>query len=585
MKNENLKKNLFWILAGVAPFLTLLAFVFVVVSVGGAVSERDEAVKKELTELGGTKAKGTKGIATMEKQKEVIAQQKQKLWEANWNQQLKLFTWPNQPDLKVFEQKYTKFGEPLPNTNNEQSEFKREATYESVYNEMADSIKPTVFRGDSWRNVLRYVSAWGESKPTEPQIWLALEDMWVQRGLLEPIKAINEDVYAFSPVDDGKNLFKRKFRSKVWELELEIPREGKDANKHIKGKLTNLTNRMQVLGTGKTMKLKVWLTSNGQPIEYRIEEDMMRANSTLDIAVSDRLHGIPVGTEVKGIFKVQQQLDPRNVPVRRVDVVSLGKVDARHAAATLKAPAFWPADPVAVDPNAAAGGMGPLAGVGGEGGGGRGGPAGLGMPGIGGGAGLVANSGPPAAVLDGNKLRYIDVTNQVRRMPVGMVIIIDQAYLQDALAAFANSSLRFQVTQYHWKRFRDTLGGPAAGGGIGGGGEGEGPGGILMVPGGGGPPMGFGGGIRGGGVPGGIGSPPSAGFSGGPPMGFGGEGGPGFGMGGFGGLQNQPNVPEAQVTSGLVELSIYGIITLYEKYTDGTTPDPTKPADPATPKQ
>ena len=68
-----------------------------------------------------------------------------------------------------------------------------------------------------------------------------------------------------------------------------------------------------------------------------------------------------------------------------------------------------------------------------------------------------AKFGPPTVVLDGNRERYIEVSKQVRRMPVALVLLVDQLFMQDALVAYANSPLRFQVTQSHWKRFRGTL--------------------------------------------------------------------------------------------------------------------------------
>jgi hypothetical protein len=597
MKPEVLKKNLFWILAGVAPFLTFLAFVFIFTGVGSEISSRSETIAKELKELGDTKAKGTKSLATMDKQKEVIGQQKTKLWEANWQQQLKLFTWPNQPDLKVFEEKYQKFGEKISASNDELTTFKRKDVYESVYDQIAESIKPTTFAGGSWKSVLRFVSDWGDPRPSQNQVWLALEDTWVQRGLLEPITTVNNDSATFTPVDDGKDMMKRVFRSKLWELELEIPKDGKDAGKIIKSKLTNRTERMQLLGNGKTMRLKIWLSPNAQPIDYRIEEEFLKAKETLEIRPVERLHGIPQGTEVKGLFKVMQTLDSRTVPIRRVDVVSIGKVDARHASATLKPPAFWPADETATTTEGGPGGPGgpppgvgggPPAGLEGGPGGGRGGPsAGGGGPGLGGaGGGRGANFGPPLAVLDGNKLRYIDVTSQVRRMPVAMLIVVDQSFLQDTLVAFANTPLRFQITQYHWKRFRGTLTSTDGTGGLGGG------------PGGPGGPGGRGGDEEGGytmggspGGPGGRGSSgPPGGIPGGPPgASSGGPGGSGSfglgnegGMGGFPGSQSS-SVAEGQATSGLVELSIYGIVTLYEKYEDPNAPPPTPPVPPTTP--
>jgi hypothetical protein len=42
-------------------------------------------------------------------------------------------------------------------------------------------------------------------------------------------------------------------------------------------------------------------------------------------------------------------------------------------------------------------------------------------------------------------------------MPVGMVVIVDQNHVQDLLTAFANSRLRIQTTQVHWNHVRVNL--------------------------------------------------------------------------------------------------------------------------------
>ena len=172
-------------------------------------------------------------------------------------------------------------------------------------------------------------------------------------------------------------------------------------------------------------------------------------------------------------------------------------------------------------------------------------------------------------MLDANRLRYIDVTDQVRRMPVALVLVVDQMFVQDVLACYANSPLRFQVTQYHWKRFRGTL---------------DSPGGATLT--GGGSPFGPGG-------PPGAGGSPFGGSPGGPSEGGaeGGSPGPGGMPGGFGSGSSAPAVAEEQVTSGLVELSLYGIVTLYERYevaapaapapADAPPPQPAAPTTPA----
>jgi hypothetical protein len=197
-----------------------------------------------------------------------------------------------------------------------------------------------------------------------------------------------------------------------------------------------------------------------------------------------------------------------------------------------------------------------------------------------------------------NKLsrkRYIDITPQVRRMPVGMVVIVDQAFIQDVLVALANSKLRFQTTQFDWNRFHNTLnyaGSSMSTPGVPTAPSGEGdeadptarapttaPGAPTTVP----------------GVPTTAPRPPLA-----PPGGSGffsglsGRRSPGSiypGMyGGFGTPVARSS--EDQLAASLVELSVYGIASLYQPYTPEqpaggaptTTPaSPTTPAPPPTP--
>ncbi len=584
MKNDKLKKNLFWILSGVGLFLTFLVFILVFTMVGGDISAKSAVIEKELTALKAAKAKGTAGIETMGKQKLVIDEQKKLLWKANWEQQLALFPWPVDPQglLKEFERKYQKFGEPMTVQNAEFEVFKQKNVYEEAYEKLAKSVAPTRFAGGSWRTVLRHVGDWGDPRPTPTQIWLALEDLWVQTAVLQPVTAMNAAASAFAPAKaDGETDFKKKFRSRVWEVDLEVPKAGPEADKLVRVKLTNRTDRMQLFGLGKVLQLNVWLSDQGPPVPVRIEGEMLKAREVYDVPPVAALHGIPAGTDIKKIARVELVLDARTVPVQRIDAVELSKSDARHAAAALKAPtqgvfaavaAEATAAPPATGGDGAPGGGGPDKRMGGMSGmAGASGSAGYGGAGAGGGAG---KAGTPASTLDANLSRYIDTTDQVRRMPVAVVLLVDQMYLQDALAAYSNSTLRFQITQYHWTRFRGPLDMPVvpgAAGGTGTGGAGGGSEGDTV-------PLGS---MSGGGLGSGKGSRMS-GMSG-PPGGLGsgyGSGGPGAGSGGsYGG------VSEAQAASGLVELTIYGIVTLYEKFDDGTTPagtaaTPTTPAAP-----
>jgi hypothetical protein len=607
-KNDSLKKHHFWILAGLAPLLALLAMVFLMTGPGEAKEKAAGEIEAKKKEATSTQPKG-KGVLENDfpRQKEKLLERREILWKANYEAQKGIFDWPQDPRLADLEKRYTKFGAKMDTTQNFAFEaIKDRNIYETAYDQVAEEIKPTVFPGGNWRRVLRYVSNWTEKYPTSDQVWLALEDLWVQRGLLLPVKEVNAAAARFELVKedgpDGKKVepppLKRKFENRIWELELEVPTSGPHANKAILATLTNKTNRIQLLGTNNAMRLNIWLSEGAPgPMRYVIQKDFAKAKEKIKIETPlPTLHMIPGDTEVQAITRVEQVLDERTVPVRQVLNIELGYKDARHHQATLVKPDWWkepevvaPADGMSGEPGGMPGGMLP----GGEAGGMPGGmPGGLGggrfgamMPG--GGGVQAAKAGPPTAVLDYNRNRYVIVTDQVRRMPVAVVLLVDQMFVQDALVAYANSPLRFQITQYHWKRFRGSLSSATGGGMMGGmgfpfGGD-LGGGDEFGSPDGGDPGAGSPDGGGSGYILPGRGGMPGMMPGGMPGMMPGGEGGYG-GYGGFGmpGGGTTGSISEGQITSGLVELTLYGIVTLYNKYetqpADGTTPGATPTA-------
>ncbi len=664
MKSDALIKNHFWILAAAVPAFVLLTVLLIWYEAGSAADAKTLAINDRYKKVNDAKPKGVKSIADWESQKKVLDGKRQSLWDFNWKLQTgqidregkptkapnpnpekkleylfddaNLYKWPGDKNdyIKSLVGKYQQFGgdfdptDPskvkrlkMVTTNDEFTVFKATEQYEASYEDAAKTIAPTTFVGGSWKNALRYVSDWGVGKPTDKQIWLALEDYWVQRGLLKPIRTVNEEAAKFTmlPGPDGKvpPKLKRTFQSRVWQLDLEIPETGPYAGKAILAKLRNRTDRLQLLGVGNAMRLLIKLTPNGQPIEYRIEGEFVKSRtgqalpagqadeSELVIATPvPRLHGIPAGTEFTEIAEVVQILDERTVPIRRVNLIAPGFKDSRHSAGALKPPVWYPTAEVAATsttPGAAGTSMPPGTSEGDSAGPRPSGPGPMGTgltgPGASGG-GTPGRTGKPEDVLDKNKNRYLETTDQVRRIPVAIVILIDQMFMQDALVQFANSPLRFQTTQYHWKRSREASGSGSTGstgstpGGMlpGTGASDEGPGITLPVSGGG--PLG----------PRGAPPAPGGGEFRAPPTGPLGPMGPmggydPYGAGGLTGSSGTSSVGEGAVTSGLVEMTIYGIVTLYEKYQDlgdkptttemVATPDPKtldpKAAVPATP--
>jgi hypothetical protein len=199
--------------------------------------------------------------------------------------------------------------------------------------------------------------------------------------------------------------------------------------------------------------------------------------------------------------------------------------------------------------------------------------------------------------------RYMHVKEQARHLPFAMRLIVDQSHVHDVLAAFANSRLRIQITQISLQQTSNvsnaspqpgapsgmsvgapmmpTMGSMGAGSGLGmgygpgaGGSSGMNPA-MMMV---GSAPPGGRGGMPGGRMPGlpGVGS----GGSGTPKL-PGSPGGPG--PDGVPGKEKPSDTPAAQDTARLVELALYGVATLYERFPPRKKPDEAPAAPGAAP--
>ena len=667
MKNGNpLVKHHFWLLILFVPMFVMIGVFGVSCSVSELQAKKDKDIADAKSKISGVNNKlressllSEPAIKKIDKELDKIGGTQTDLWTTNWEQQQnstwgprntlgkreRLFSWPQQTKmLRVLGEQNLKFGSDFTGTQLSAmtADFQVPESYLYEYSSvkpdgtggglgMVDKVAPTQFK-DGWKSVLRYVDFFGGADLNKDQVWLVLEDLWVQRSLLEAVRSVNEDMATFhrarfddktktyvddpsyvdgNKVDSRGNIvptpasekLKGVFTNRTWAVELAVVPDGKGYR--LTGTLINNTDRLQLMGSGNVMTLHVWLGKGDtvQPMTFKIGGEYVPGRGATKVVngkeVPDNVRPI-IPTEahiITGIVpaeiaRVEQVFDIRTVPVKRIDALRLGFKDSRNAKAELVPPRFITAktEPATTTPGGmppmGSGPMGPtppmgvsIGGPGGPGGMGQGTPGGAGSAGQYGGGSLET-------VIDGNKKRYLVVTDQVRRMPVGIVVIVDQALIEDVLLAFANSSLRFQITQVTITHFRGTLDGlnDSSSGGTGQTGNivGSGPGKLGEgfdgpVPGGPRPPRGP--------RPGGP-TPPS--FS--PPMSPGGMG-PG---GNYPYGSGPATVSSSQVTAGLVELSIYGIVSIYEKYqppkteakTEGTgtpgtpapTPDPKTPA-------
>jgi hypothetical protein len=155
------------------------------------------------------------------------------------------------------------------------------------------------------------------------------------------------------------------------------------------------------------------------------------------------------------------------------------------------------------------------------------------------------------------KDRYLEVSEQSRRVPVGVALIVDQDHIDRVLTSFNNSKLRFLTTQVLLNRYSGSVRPNLVGSGGAAGATRE-EGAIPMI------------GPMGGGSLGPM--PMGGGFSG--PKGSSSLG-PRPGSSGVGGYQPGENAGAATQSAGVgvsdelennLELVIYGIVTLYERY-------------------
>jgi hypothetical protein len=593
----------------VALLFIFLAWLLMSINASSAIGALDKSISDRQSEL--AKPVKTKGeVSAMEAQKTKVDNQRARLWYDNYARQeeANLFAWPvsknvglnRLSDLKM------KFGSGFITNNTELQPEVILNTFTDGYTNIAEQMAPTRFPNNNWRSVLRHVSDWGTKTTVEvPWLWLALEDFWIQRAVLMPIKEFNTQAATFvdvTPAEEAaKNPLKRVFRNRIWELELEVTETaGKRA---IRGKIRNLTSRLQVLGMNKSMLVHIWfneVNSDLRDYELTVRGDSVIGSGELDIP------SVPLNLtmDVTKFAKVMQVFDESTVPVKLVTAFEIGKVDHKNRSAKLMQPAhiekLLEAESAAAAESGATTGSGMGDGFGSSGGmpgmmgpgspmaggpDGEGGMMGPGGPFGARGAATGAKSGLWTAVLKPSKDRYIKRTEDVRRIPVALAVVVNNSCVSDVMVAFANSPIRFQITQVQWQRYRTPLP-PVV--------DDDGPGSFIPSGGPGGVPPGMPGmpgspgGMRPGmpGVPGGTGGGFPPGRDGDEEEGMGGSGSPGGVFPGGGNLLQQTGgkkLPD-EANAGLCELGIFGILSFYEK---GQKPEaiPEQPTDPALPTE
>lgn len=445
MDKEALKKHHFWILLGLALLLMPVVLGSVIFGVAQATVEQATKVEGEKKKLSDARPKGENYLEAQVEQKRKLEARKEEVWKEVYDAQQGLIEWP--PSLSHLDKLY--FGDPI--SDEDRNAFRKADVYLAQYEQLADLIKPTELAG-GFQQALRLVK-WGERFPSNEDCWLALEDLCVQREMLRCVHAINQLLAEFEDKTETaqaelKERFQpaagesvHRFVSPYWQLDIALSSstQGKGNDVIARGALKNVSHRrLNVARIDFLLSLFDPKVTKGNPGVLAVEGDYLSVGEEI------RFSGKPVKnarSQQPRLYAVTQKLDSRFVPVKRVERIALGY----HSHRTADQPLVMSTMSEEVK-KATAGDAAPATDA-------------AATPAVPGGPGAAAPVGD-LSVSGIDRLRYTSVTKQVRRMPIAINLVLDQAHVQDVLRALANSRLRFQTVQMHLARYR---GGQSAG--------------------------------------------------------------------------------------------------------------------------
>jgi hypothetical protein len=342
----------------------------------------------------------------------VRQRERTQIWKRFWEEQKPFFTWPA-GFTAAQRQALTPlvFGADLPDGRGLREKFAD--AYRSEYADLARAAAPIQFR-DSWEKALLPVEAW-KGLPSSEDVWLALEDLWLQREVLDCLRRVNAEAGRFELVDkDGKaDGVQRSFRGRVWRLDLTLAR--KEGKQRIEAKLTNLSPRVQPLGADYRLRFKVWTSDDlrAEPFVFEAARLPVAAGATVTVASAPD-HELPANLRATGFYRVEQLLDLGTVPIKCVAHLPPGKLSERdHRQGELKMAAFS--------------------------------------------AKAAGEKAEPLTANGRERRRYVEVNGQFRRRPFAVSVVVDQEAMPELLVEFAKSKLLCQITQAHWARLHEGL--------------------------------------------------------------------------------------------------------------------------------
>ena len=317
---------------------------------------------------------------------------------------------------------------------------------------------------------IRYVTKpWNDAKDFSQEAWIAQENMWIQREIYDIIRKTNDSLSIFQRKDgQGFEMTGKEAQAKDKALaftnpyfEVSLVRDSKNNNL-----LFTIKNR---LPRRQRLDLSFAIQTSNKP---GMKPEIIKVSGLPLFPAGDKANKDtlvqtippPKDTPREGIYSVSQVLTWETAAVKRIDQISIGSnggdVDGISHSQRTFYDSLRPFDDkdIGKDDAAAAGpGGGPPPMKGGS----TGKNAADGTPG---GPKKAAGIGQNVGVLAHGlwRDRYVEVTAQSRRIPVAVVLIVDQDHVDRVLTQFNNSTLRFLETQVLLNHYPGSLQPPTA---------------------------------------------------------------------------------------------------------------------------
>jgi hypothetical protein len=326
---DALNKYRFWILLGI--FLLLWLIPLCMVSFGVSAADLEKKYNDQKSAVTGINDyKNDSFITELSKKKDVLDQQRQKIWGQEWRTQQDLFIWPANDRVsyrRLMQSAY--FGdEPDPNDAANNIRYLREWAANLYPGEAKGQLpefkfeelaKPAYYLNNDWEGVMHPVTQWDRTKaPTAEEVWYSQEDLIVRREVLGLIQNAIQSVARFHDANqfqrldtfDADPLAPRQFRSADWLLELKVESTEDKAKLFISPKSTLTNARSDSRPAALTgLHLELRQRDPGKRGVYRSRKELVLKRAT-PLTYQEKVEfkdlGVPERVELKGFFLGQE---------------------------------------------------------------------------------------------------------------------------------------------------------------------------------------------------------------------------------------------------------------------------------------